>query len=437
MKSSSRGLRRVMTVSAVAAIGGAVLVGCSGGSTMEVKQDPDAELLVWTDATRQPGFEQFQESHPDVKMRVETYDSATLLSKIQLFNQTGKGWPDVVFGAVPNEIASLANETFDFAQPLDDLIPTDVREGFGASNDGCMVDGRLVCLKNDLAQSVLWYDKTLMDQFGYEVPSTWDEYAELGRRVADEHPGYIIGTAGFKFVYYDFFWSSGCPIQTPGNGPQSVRIDTSDERCTRVADLLDPLIAAGVVSRSGPFDADVVALGQQQKILMMPGASWYGDFVFKPETSYALPAGRLAAAGYPMWAGEDKAWSGATGGGIYVVSKHSANKQGAAELIQWMATDADYQTSSATYPAYSPAADAWAEQHSTDPYYATDPMPALQAQAALINPAESNTAFNVEDAFTSTVVNKIKSGDTIASGLEDLQTQLSQLAQSVGYIVEK
>lgn len=425
---------RFLLAAASAAVAALALSSC--GSTPEGTEKGDGELLIWTDSTRQPGFEEYQKQHPDVKMKIETYDAATLLSKIQLFNQTGEGWPDVIFDAVPNEIASLANPTFDFAAALGELIPEDVQDGFGEANNGCTIDGELYCLKNDLAQSVLWYDKTLMDEFGYEVPTTWDEYAELGERVATEHPGYIIGTAGFSFVYYDFFWSSGCPIQTVTE-KQTVQINTEDERCTRVADLLDPLIASGVVAKAGPFDAEVSEPGKQGKILMMPGASWYGDFVFKPEASYALPEGRLAAAAYPQWEGEDKAWSGATGGGIFVVSKHSDDKQAAADVIEWMTTDLDYQGAAATYPAYGPAAEKWSEAKATDPFYAEDPTPALAAQAELINPAESNTAYNVEEAFTATVVNAVRSGSTIASALPALQTQLTQLAQSVGYIVEK
>lgn len=436
MRAHPTSKRSRLALAAVAAATAALILSSCAGTPQGASDDGDGELLVWTDATRQPGFEEYQKQHPDVKLKIETYDPATLLSKIQLFNQTGEGWPDVIFDAVPNEIASLANPTFDFAQPLDDLVPKDVQDGFGTSNDGCTIDGKLYCLKNDLAQSVLWYDKTLMEEFGYEVPTTWDEYAELGERVAAEHPGYIIGTAGFSFVYYDFFWSSGCPIQTVTES-QTVQINTEDDRCTRVADLLDPLLDAGVVARSGPFDADVTELGKQGKILMMPGASWYGDFVFKPEASYALPEGRLAAATYPTWEGEDKAWSGATGGGVFVVSKHSDDQQAAADVAQWMTTDVDYQSAAATYPAYGPAAEKWNAAKATDPFYAEDPTPALVAQAQLINPAESNTAYSVEEAFTSTVVSAVRGGDSIASALPALQTQLTQLAQSVGYIVEK
>ncbi|PRY52876.1 multiple sugar transport system substrate-binding protein [Knoellia remsis] len=422
-------------VPAVAAGLALALTACSGGaSTGAAADDPNAPLLVWTDSTRQPAFEAYQKANPDVKMKIETYDSAALLTKIQLFNRTGKGWPDVLFDAVPNEVASLSSKLFDYAQPLNDLVPADVQKNFGTANAGCTIDGQLYCLKNDLAQSVLWYDKTLMGEFGYEVPKTWDEYAALGQKVAAEHPGYIIGTAGFKFVYYDFFWSSGCPLQTV-TGPQQVKIDTKDPKCTRVTNLLDPLIEKGVVSRSGPFDADVVKLGKEKKILMMPGASWYGDFVFKPESSYALPQGRLAAAPYPTWSGESKAWSGATGGGIFLVSKHSKNKKGAAAIAQWMATDPGVQAEAPTYPAYGPAAEAWAAKRADDPFYAENPIPALKAQADLINPAESNTAYGVEDAITGTVVAKVRAGGTLADGMEDLQAQLTQLAQSVGYAV--
>lgn len=437
MKISHRRGARLALLAATAALAVTSLSACGGSdsSASGAKQDKNAELLVWTDSTRQPGFEKFKSEHPGVKMKIETYDSAALLSKIQLFNRTGKGWPDVIFSAQPNDVAALSNKTFDYTASLNKLVDAKVQEGFGVSNDGCTVNGKLYCLKNDLAQSVLWYNKTLMDQFGYKVPTTWDEYAALGSQVAKEHPGYIIGTAGFKFAYYDFFWPSGCPIQSV-TGDMTVHIDTKDKTCTRVTDVLDPLLANGSVSRSGPFDPDVVKLGQENKILMMPGASWYGDFVFKPDTGFHTKPGQLAAAAYPSFGADEKHWSGSTGGGIYLVSKHSKNLQGAADIATWMATDTEYQRASATYPAYGPAADAWIADHSKDTFYAENPTPVLKAQAALISPSQSATVYGVEDAFTSTVVAKVRDGGKMADGLPDLQTQLVQLAQSVGYAVQ-
>ena len=40
----------------------------------------------------------------------------------------------------------------------------------------CTVNGSVYCLRNDLAQNVLWYNKTLMDKWGYQVPATWEQY---------------------------------------------------------------------------------------------------------------------------------------------------------------------------------------------------------------------------------------------------------------------
>lgn len=419
---------------ALAAITMLVAACSSGGGNTTPKEDPNATMLIWTDATRQPGFEQFKKAHPNVKMKIETYDGAALLTKIQLFNRTGKGWPDVIFDGQPNNVAALSSKLFNYTQPLDDLIPAQVKQGYGTANATCSIAGKTVCLKNDLAQTVLWYDKTLMDEFGYKVPTTWTEYAALGQRVAKEHPGYIMGTAGSEFDFYDYFQSSGCPLQAL-TGPQAVRIDTKDPKCTRVTNLLDPLIKAGAITRGGPFDPDTAKLGQQKKVLMMPGASWYGDFLFKPTSSFGTPKGRLMAAPYPKWEGESANYSGAAGGGVYMVSRHSANVKQAAAIAQWMATDIGYQTTAPTYPAYAPAAQAWGKAKAKDTFYASDPFPVLQAQAALIHPGVAPIAFDVPQSVTNTVAAKVRSGGTLQSGMADLQTQLTSLAQSVGYAV--
>ncbi|SDT08746.1 carbohydrate ABC transporter substrate-binding protein, CUT1 family [Streptomyces sp. TLI_053] len=430
--------RRALTCAAAALT--VLVAGCSSGagatkSDGSITSDANETLLVWTDPTRQAGFEQFQKAHPDIKMKIETYDGNALLTKMKLFNRTGKGWPDILFDGRTTRIAQWTDPSMDYAQPLDALVPQDVRAQFGSSNDPCTADGKLYCLRNDLAQTVLWYDKTLMDQFGYQVPKTWDEYRTLGERVAKEHPGYIIGSAGSQFSYYDYFWASGCPIQQV-TGPKKVHIDLKDPRCTRVAELLDPLVKAGSVTGVGLFDPEMAQLGKQGKVLMLPGASWLGDFLFKPENLFATPNGRIAAAPYPSWQGETTNWSGSVGGGIYVVSRHSKNMKGAAEVVQWMTTSTDYQKTAPTYPAYGPAAKAWAERLAGDKFYAADPFPVMEQQSAKVNPVESPTSYDVEGAFTEVLVPSVRSGAGIAAALDALQTRLVNLAKADGYVVE-
>lgn len=433
---TERRLRKVASVTALLATAVLALSACSGGGASQSapSDDANATLLVWTDATRQAGFEAYQKANPNVKMKVEIFDPGALLTKIQLFNRTGSGWPDVVFSQSPDDAAALSSDQYKYTAALDTLIPEDVQKGFGNANQGCTQGGKLVCLKNDLAQDVLWYNKPLMENFGYKLPATWDEYQALGKKVAAEHPGYIIGAAGDTNVWFDYLWSSGCPLQTVVNDSE-VKVNTKDAKCTRVADMLDPLLENGSVARFSPFDPSIAALGKNQKILMMPGASWFGDFVFKPAASFGTPDGVIAAAPIPAWSGESTNYSGAQGGGVYMVSSHSKNTAGAVNIAQWMATSSDYQTTAPTYPAYGPAATAWGERLASDKFYAENPFPVLRTAADKINPAANPTRYSIVAPITATTVAAIKSGKSIASALEDLQTQLSGLAQSTGYKV--
>jgi ABC-type glycerol-3-phosphate transport system substrate-binding protein len=411
------------------------LAACnSSDAAPSTKNDSKATVLVWADATRQPAFEAFQKAHPEVKLKIEVVDPAAILTKIQLANRVGKGWPDVIFDPTPNDVAALSSPLFNYAQPLDDLVPQDVQDGFSTGLTGCKIDGKLYCLQNDIAQDVLWYNKTQMDKFGYAVPTTWDEYKVLGDKVAAEHPGYLIGAAGANTVWYDYLWSSGCPLANVKSSTQ-VQINTADPKCTRVADTLDPLLANGSVSRLSPFDPEMYKLAKTGKLLMHPAASWFGEYVWKGETSYNVPDGQIAAAPMPTWDGESTNYSGAQGGGIYVVSAHAQNMTGAVAAAQWVATDEAYQTTAPTYPAYGPAAEAWLAKVSADKFYAEDPSAVLIDQAAKINPAVSPTRYPIEGAINSTVVAAITGGQSIASSLEGLQTQLAGLAASSGYEV--
>ena len=132
-------------------------------------------------------------------MNVETYDgnasgSGSFQTKIALFDQAGEGWPDVVFSTQNNDAAWASKETNGvqaFAAPVnkgwfDRRSSTASPPG---SLDPLTVDGTVYGLRNDLAQSVFWYNKALFDQFGYEIPTTWEEYEALERQARCRAPG--------------------------------------------------------------------------------------------------------------------------------------------------------------------------------------------------------------------------------------------------------
>ena len=258
-------------------------------------------ITVWVDAVRLPAAKAYVKAHPKVKVKIVTFDgdgngATTLQAKIQLWNRTGNGWPDVIFSEQANDPVWMASKPFDFAAPVKGLIPAKILKEWPAPSRGqCTVNGREICVQDNLAQTVLWYDKTLMDKFGYTVPTTWQEWAAIGEKVATEHPGYIIGNTGDSYSAWTYLWADKCPLsQVQKNG--SVRINSTDSHCTRMASLLDPLIKNRTAPPENIFTPAFAQKygGADPKVLMMPGPTWYAKDVFSG--TLKIPAGHMAAA---------------------------------------------------------------------------------------------------------------------------------------------
>ena len=235
---------------AVAATAAALVAASTGGASAG---KVSGSITVWVDAVRLPVAKLYVKTHRNVHVNIVTYDgdgngATTMQTKIQLWNRTGNGWPDVVFTEQANDPVWMSQPPFDFALNLKRVFPASLLRGWPApSLAQCTVNGRLVCLQDNLAQEVLYVNKKLMNQFGYQVPTTWQQWAALGAKVAKEHPGYIIGTVGDSCGAWLYLWPDRCPISQVV-APKTVRINSADIHCTRMASLLDPLIANKSVS---------------------------------------------------------------------------------------------------------------------------------------------------------------------------------------------
>ncbi|MEV6643813.1 extracellular solute-binding protein [Amycolatopsis sp. NPDC051371] len=411
--------------------------GAQGG--FQPVQQTGGKITVWVDSTRLPAAQLYQKQHPSVPMDIVTYDgdangSNYLQTKVSLFNRTRSGWPDVVFSSQNNE-ATWAVQA-GFTAPLNKgQIPEATLSGWTAgANDPCTVEGTLYCLRNDLAQTVLWYNAPLMQSWGYQVPKTWEEYQALGQRVATEHPGYFVGTAGDNFTPEIYLWASKCGANEI-TGPKAVKVDTSSPNCTRMASLLDTLVKNRTMSTSSVFSSDFDK-NAADKILMMPGPSWFGGSVF--QESFKTPAGQIAAAPLPQWAGDPSPSVGNVGGGTWLLSAHSANLKDATDFLTWVTTSDDYQGKvSPGYPAYAAAAKTWLAQQSSSKYYANDVAVPLQAAAPQVWPGWGYGQFSQEAIWAATVTPGLTAGKTIVSLLPEWQTAITNYARSAGYEVSR
>jgi ABC-type glycerol-3-phosphate transport system substrate-binding protein len=414
----------------------------SGPTTFKAQpQDNSAPITVWADSTRLPAVQAYQKAHPGVKMNIVTYDgsadgSTYLQTKVQLFDRTGKGWPDVVF-ASPTDVTWASQPTSSSAQPFaapvdEGLVPQATLDNFAkGSLTPCQLNGHTYCLRNDIAQVVLWYNKTLLDKFGYSVPTTWQQYEALGQKVAKEHPGYLVGAVGDTNSQESYFWSAQCPAQQL-TGPNTLRVDLKDPHCTKMAALLDTLIKAKSVTTQG-FFGQGFAKQYGSKVLMAVGPSWFGQYLF--DAAFKTPAGQITAAPPLKWAGASQTYTGNVGGGVWMISSHSKNLKASTALAEWLTTSNQNLASAPTYPAYTPGAKAWLANPANKDYFATDVSKVFQAAANEVWTGWGNTKFSDATAWSSVVLPALTAGKTLTATLPAWQTEIANEARTVGYTV--
>ena len=296
----------------------------------------------------------------------------------------------------------------------------------------CTVDGTVYCLRNDLAQVVLWYNKPLMDRFGYQVPKTWEEFQSLGQKVATEHPGYTVGDVGDGYASEVYMWASKCPANQI-TGAKAITVNTADPHCTKMATLLDKLLQAKSMTAASVWGADYLK-NKASKVLMMPGPAWYGGALF--QGTFKTPAGQLGVAPALQWGDDPTPATGNVGGGTWLLSSHSTHLKAAVDFMTWVTTADDYQGKAAPgFPAYNPAAATWLAGQKSSGYYANDPTGPLTDAAPIVWSGWGAPQFSQEAIWAQTVIPGLTAGKTVTSLLPEWQEAITQHARSNGYTV--
>jgi multiple sugar transport system substrate-binding protein len=424
--------RLVIGIVAVAAMT-LSLAACSSATNSSSGGKPT--LLLWVDTPRVPQAEMYQKLMAGKEtIKIEVIAQADAQTKIALHNRTKSGWPDVIFGAAA-DTAQFLDPSNGYAADLTNLVSKKVFDGFGEGNSDCKFDGKYYCLKNDLANTVLWYNTKIFKDLNLTVPTTMQEFADTAMKL--KGTGYSAGAIGDQNYYASFLQSSECPLAAVPT-KNTVRIAPNDPKCTRVAQLVQPLLDAGVVDKRSSFDAGFIAdVAKKDKVAMTLGPSWFGDFVIKPADSWGVPAGEIADAPMPAWGTGSDNKSGAYGGGVFTVSAHSKFPQAAADAAVWLTTSDAMATATTTptFPAYGPANKLWEKRISADPYYASNPYPAMAAGANNISQVDRPVRFAFVAQIGTVLQADINGGKSLKTALDDYATSLQKLAPSSGYKV--
>ncbi|MCA0218554.1 MAG: extracellular solute-binding protein [Actinobacteria bacterium] len=438
---------RILAATASLAVAG-LLAACSGGSATvnsdygfaTAEQVPDSTITIWADATRQPAVEAFQAAHPEIKVDLVVDDgsaggSATFQTKIALADQAGDGWPDVVFSTQNNDASWASKETNGvqaFAAPLNKgYLEDDFLSGFTPSAlDPVTVDGTVYGLRNDLAPVLFWYNKALLDEFGYDVPKTWEDYSALSDKLAAEHPGYFLGSVGDSFVgTYVYYFSGAAPIFTLDG--TTFHSDVNDPNSKKVTDLIDHMVANGTLIQDSLFSAEFVA--KADHLVGMPGAAWYAGALFQNPDNVNANAGQWGAADPLYWDGEDKV-TGNVGGGVWYASSHSKNLEAVKTFLEFIVSDPS-TAGTGGLPAYQSAADTWLSDQAASGFFAGDFKSAMSTAASSVWSGWGYPNFSVETAYAKVIVPGLAAGKTVAELADEWQKEMENEAQVAGYTV--
>lgn len=128
---------------------------------------------------------QNQSSYPELQQKI----TATLASPKDLPTLT-QAYPHWMINAIQDDLLVdlkpyIENESLKFDN-YDDIL-----EGF---RKGSEIDGKIYGMPFNKSTEVIWYNKTLFDELGLEVPTTYEEFANVAKTITEKTG--IVG-AGF------------------------------------------------------------------------------------------------------------------------------------------------------------------------------------------------------------------------------------------------
>ena len=280
---------------------------------------------------------------------------------------------------------------------------------------------------------MLWYNAPLMEEMGLTVPTTWEEYEQVGATAAEK--GVVSGAIAMHIPIMNFLYSNGCDLGVPlEDDVETLKINATAPQCVEAAQLVDRMIASGALTLTAPFDPEFIELAKSDKVLMIPGPTWFGEFIIKRR--YEFAEGVTGVAMTPKWASQDNPVAWSWGGGVWGGWKDTAHPEAVVDLLTFVTTDVDTNRAAVTMPAFQPASVEWGAGFDASGYYAGEGNFGEMVDAAAFgHPGYVSLRIDTRASFTKAVVNDLAAGASLESLLPQLQEELVNQANLARYKV--
>jgi multiple sugar transport system substrate-binding protein len=309
------------------AMGG--LAGCGGGGGSSGGR---TELILWSWLPdMQLQVDMFEKAHKNIKVKlVNAGQGEDEYQKLRTALKAGSGAPDVVhvtFEFVPTfkQIDGLAD--------ISEYGANDLKEDYAEWTWGQVSEGDAVyAMPWDSGPMALLYRKDVFDEYGLEIPETWEQFAQQAEKLhganselylADFTPedgGWILGLA----------WQAGArPFEVDGS---TVSVDLDSREFQQVSEYWGNLIEKDLVASKPGFTNEWYRSLAQGTYATWPAAAWGPVFL---EGVAGESKGKWRAAPMPQWESGAQE-SGNWGGSTLAVTTQSEKPEEAAELAKWL-----------------------------------------------------------------------------------------------------
>lgn len=326
-------MRRV--IAAALALGAVLVGGCTdddGGGDGDGAEGP-VQLTFWTWAGVQAAVDVWNAANPDIQVTaVEQAGGDELVTQLLTAAQAGNA-PDLVqveYQALPTLVSNdVLVDISEHVQGAVDQFPPGLWQQVTLGTEA------VYAIPQDSGPMMFYYRADLFEDYGIEVPTTWDEFADAAQAVREADPDRYLMT----FSSGDPGWFAGLCQQAGANWwaieGETWRVSVNDAATQQVAEYWQGLVEEDLVDDQPMYTPEWNAALNDGTQIGWVSAVW-GPGVLNENAGDT--AGQWQMAPLPQWtAGESV--TGNWGGSSTGVTNDSDHAEQAAEFAAWLNTD--------------------------------------------------------------------------------------------------
>ncbi|ACZ20359.1 carbohydrate-binding protein [Sanguibacter keddieii DSM 10542] len=431
--------RTRLTAAAVTIAALTLGVSACGGDSEGSSADGPVNLTFWTWAPEMEAVvDIWNEANPDIQVTVNKQDGGdAAVTKLLTAIKAGSGAPDIMqaeYQAIPTMVSSDA--LADVSAEVGDDLPGHFADGVW--NSVTLGTDAVYGIPQDSGPMQFYYRADIFEEMGLEVPTTWDEYADVAEQLHTADPSKFLGT----FSATDAGSFTGLAQQAGaswwGIEGDSWTVDIDDEATLKVAQYWGDLVEAGTIDNKPMYTPEWNAALNNGSQVGWLSAVWAPGVLAgnAPDTE-----GLWKMAPMPQWDASAPA-TGNWGGSATAVTTQSDHAAQAVEFITWMNTSEEGVAALADVSGIYPADIPGQSTALTDPpaFFANQPdfYDIVAETAGTANPFTYGPNVNVaysafNDAFGKAAESRSAAG--FVEGIESMQTTTVEDLKNSGFSV--